>query len=196
QKNDCPITLDRLGVYVLTLRIAPTNTAFSSRGARYVLAIGGGQSELESTNLHLVAKGANDSFSIFEIMSSPNSTELSKPPDPPEPCSLTAPPSYQGSLDHADCAEISGWVWDKSHPLRRLTALLYDGDRVIDSVTANILRLDLKRIPFGDGRYGFRFETPGALKDGRTHRLRVAISGSEFELAQRERVFECPSPDG
>src|SRR5262249_35241011 len=157
QKNDCPITLDRLGVYVLTLRIAPTNTAFSSRGARYVLAIGGGQSELESTNLHLVAKGANESFSIFEIMSPPNSTEPSKPPDPPEPCSLTAPPSYQGSLDHADCAEISGWVWDKSHPLRRLTALLYDGDRVIDSVTANILRLDLKRIPFGDGRYGFRF---------------------------------------
>ncbi len=53
----------------MEVRISPTHPALRALGARYVLAMGDAQADVESSKLPLIYKSPNGSFSIFEIPS-------------------------------------------------------------------------------------------------------------------------------
>ncbi len=87
-----------------------------------------------------------------------------------------------GTLDRADQDAIAGWAWDPAQPDTPLNVDIYDGNTLLATVTADKLRKDLVDSRKGNGCHGFRFSTPAALKDGRSHSIRARISGTKVEL--------------
>jgi hypothetical protein len=63
----------------IDVRISPTHPALKELGARYVLALGDAQAEVESSRLPLLYKSPKGSFSIFEIQS------IDVPKEPEQP---------------------------------------------------------------------------------------------------------------
>jgi len=101
-----------------------------------------------------------------------------------------------GWLDIADCSGISGWAWDASQPSQRLSLDLYDGSvqgSPLATAEASNLRPDLKRLGMGDGAYGFYVATPAALKDGRTHAIVAAVSGTTTQIETGVNTLACPA---
>jgi putative sugar O-methyltransferase len=101
-----------------------------------------------------------------------------------------APPEFRGYID--SCAErrVSGWVWDRLRPRKRLDVEIYSAGARIGSTRAETLREDLARIGIGDGRYGFSFELPPGEFPQET--IAAKVGGSEFWLLDgggRERSF-------
>ena len=89
---------------------------------------------------------------------------------------------FEGSVDRIDHDSIAGWSWDSRHPGVRLSVdVIGDGKR-LGTVFADEFRDDLADAGKGDGRYGFTFQTPMSLMDGRIHLLEVKIAGCEVSL--------------
>jgi hypothetical protein len=102
---------------------------------------------------------------------------------------VAAPPEF-GSLDKVNNTEISGWVWNSKMPDQAFDVAIYDGDRLLDHMTANILREDLLSAKVGTGRYAFRFATPSGLNDGKIHQLRAKVVGTDFELKNSPKTYQ------
>lgn len=68
---------------------------------------------------------------------------------------------YRGYLDSASGGRISGWVWDRLRPQKRLGVEIHSAGTLVGIARADIFREDLLRSNIGDGRYGFCFEIPG-----------------------------------
>jgi hypothetical protein len=66
----------------IDVRISPTHPALKELGARYVLALGDTQAEVESSRLPLIYKSPSGSFSIFEIQSIDVPKESEQPTRP------------------------------------------------------------------------------------------------------------------
>ena len=66
----------------MEVRISPTHPALKAIGARYVLAMGDAQADVESSKLPLIYKSPNGSFSIFEIPSIDVLQESDQPAQP------------------------------------------------------------------------------------------------------------------
>jgi len=101
---------------------------------------------------------------------------------------ITAPDF--GSLDAVNKTEISGWVWNSKAPDQAFDVAIYDGDRLLDHMTANVLREDLLSAKVGTGRYAFRFATPSELNDGKIHQLRAKVVGTDFELKNSPKTYQ------
>jgi hypothetical protein len=67
---------------------------------------------------------------------------------------------------------------------------IYDGDRLLVRMTANVLRQDLQSAKVGTGRYGFWFATPPELNDGKPHQLRAKVVGTDFELKDSPKTYQ------
>lgn len=107
-----------------------------------------------------------------------------------------AAPKQTGWLDVADCSGISGWAWDSSQPSSRLQIDLYDGSihgLPLATVAADNYRRDLQQVGIGDGKYGFFLSTPASLKDGRTHAIIAAVSGTDTAIQTGVNTLSCPS---
>jgi hypothetical protein len=110
--------------------------------------------------------------------------------------SAAAPPEQTAWLDFADCSAISGWAWDSSTPSSRLQIDLYDGSihgQPFATVPAASYRRDLQQAGIGDGAYGFFLSTPASLKDGRTHAIVAAVSGTETAIQTGVNTLSCPA---
>jgi D-alanine transfer protein len=90
--------------------------------------------------------------------------------------------SYLGNHEVTNGVQISGWAWDTTRPDTPIKVDIYDGDQLLASVLADRLRQDLKNGGKGDGKHGFRYRVPESLKDGKTHVIRIKISGTSIEL--------------
>jgi hypothetical protein len=66
----------------MSVQIAPTHPALKALGARYVLAIGDTQAEVESSGLPVVYKSTDGRFSIFEIQRTQDEQGSVRPAQP------------------------------------------------------------------------------------------------------------------
>jgi hypothetical protein len=99
----------------------------------------------------------------------------------------------EGHLDAANAQILAGWAWDPQQPELRLRIDLYDGSTKIQTVSADLLRDDL-RGKKGDARYGFSVPTPAALKDGKPHSIKAMIAGTATQLYGSPKTLPATGP--
>jgi hypothetical protein len=100
--------------------------------------------------------------------------------------------SGRGVLDLADCTNIAGWAWDSQQPDLAVKVDIFDGRVPLVTVLAYSFRQDLLNAGIGNGRHGFNYAPTATLKDGRTHLIRLKISGTETEISGTPIQFMCP----
>jgi hypothetical protein len=120
----------------------------------------------------------------------PDATPGSAPGSTP----TAKPKAYGSNLELLDCQMIAGWAWDASQPNTPIKVDVYDGSTLLGTVVAGIARKDLADAGKGDGRHGFKFPVPPALKDGKPHVIKVTISGTTLQLANSPKNLVCPEP--
>ena len=108
-----------------------------------------------------------------------------------DPAGIAAAHDFEGTLDEAGCERISGWGWNRNQPDEAIHIDLYDGDRLIASVPADLMRQDLFAAGRGDGNHGFTLPTPQVLRDGKPHQLIARFGNSPHELAKGRRTILC-----
>ncbi len=108
-----------------------------------------------------------------------------------------ASPDYDGYHDTASCGVIEGWAWDANRRDCPVNVNIFDGDTLLATIPADRPRVDLERLGMGDGRHGFKYlirrEVSQRFRDGKPHRIRVTIAGSEFALRATPKTINCPS---
>ncbi len=112
-----------------------------------------------------------------------------------QPTATAVTPSGGGSLDRVSCERIEGWAWDHAQPETPIAVDLYDGETLLATVMADRFRQDLVRNKKGDGKHGFVFNTPLALKDGMTHQIHAKIAGRGIELNKSPQELDCPEAE-
>lgn len=105
---------------------------------------------------------------------------------------LTNLDGLNGLHDTADCQAITGWAWDSQRPDTPINVDVYDGATLLATVTAAELRQDMLAFS-GTGNHGFVLATPARIKDGRSHIIRVSISGTNIDLSNTPNVLTCPA---
>jgi hypothetical protein len=100
--------------------------------------------------------------------------------------------AFQGALESASCTEAHGWAWDPMFPTSPTSVeVLVDGVYKA-TIPANIFRQDLVTAGRGDGRHGFSWPIPAALKDGRHHRITVRFAESDpTDLLAGKQTITC-----
>jgi membrane protein involved in D-alanine export len=83
------------------------------------------------------------------------------------------PPAVEAVMERASATEITGWFWETVSKETPKKVDLYIDEHYIDRIDASAFRQDLKDRGFGKGTYGFRFEMPYWVKDGRPHMIEV-----------------------
>ena len=117
-----------------------------------------------------------------------------KPETTPGAAPTAKPKAYGSNLELVDCQMIAGWAWDASQPNTPIKVDVYDGGTLLGTVVAGIARKDLVDANKGDGRHGFKFPVLPALKDGKSHVIKVTISGTTLQLANSPKTLVCPEP--
>jgi hypothetical protein len=87
--------------------------------------------------------------------------------------------AFQGALETADCTRVSGWAWDPMFPSSPVSVDVLADGVFQQTIPAKRFRQDLVTAGRGDGRHGFVWPIPAALRDGRPHRITVRFSGSD-----------------
>lgn len=97
----------------------------------------------------------------------------------------------EGYHDITNCNGIMGWAWNREKPDESVQVEIYDGTTLLTTITASDFRQDLLAAQKGNGRHGFTFAVPPALKDGRPHQIRMKFAGSSRELSNTPREITC-----
>jgi hypothetical protein len=95
-----------------------------------------------------------------------------------------------GWLDGVTAEVIGGWAWDGNKPDSPVEVDIFDGDKKLATVVADVFREDLLKEKIGNGKHGFTYPTPGSLKDGKTHTIRARIAGTDTELTGSPKTFK------
>lgn len=96
-----------------------------------------------------------------------------------------------GTVERADCDEISGWAWDKNKPNAALSVDLFDDTEYLTTIPADEFRQDLADAGYGNGRHAFHIGTPMHFKDGRSHVVHVRVTGTRKNLSTNPVVITC-----
>ena len=100
--------------------------------------------------------------------------------------------NYTGAFERADCEKIFGWVLDEHRRDSAISVDLYDRHEFVMTIVANQFREDLRDAGFGNGRHGFRIQTPSQFKDGQSHELSISITGTKVKIIPTQRIILCP----
>src|SRR6266498_5014790 len=118
-----------------------------------------------------------------------------RPDTPPAPSpARDSAPDYRGIHEGATGERISGWAWDSTRPDTPIHVDIYDGGTLLATVTADTFRQDLLNVRIGNGQHGFVYTPPASLKDGRTHVIRVRISGTDVDLKNTPKSIAPSNP--
>jgi D-alanine transfer protein len=101
-------------------------------------------------------------------------------------------PAYRGFHQRADGEFIAGWAWDAALPNTPIRVDIYDGERLLATVPAEVFRADLRENGIGNGKHAFRYPTPPELKDGQAHSIRVKIAGTDIDLIDTPKALTYP----
>jgi sulfatase maturation enzyme AslB (radical SAM superfamily) len=100
----------------------------------------------------------------------------------------------EGTLDVVVGRTLHGWAWDDSRPDDPVVVDFYDQDTraLLQSVTAGLLRADLREAGKGNGRHGFSVNLPAVRR-----RLAVSarVSGTDFILSRSPLHVEIGDGD-
>jgi len=101
--------------------------------------------------------------------------------------------AYQGVLESSSCTDVRGWAWDPMFPSTPISVDVLADNAYLGTIPANQLRQDLVNSGRGDGRHGFVWPVPAALKNGRPHRITVRYAESELTdlLAGKKQTITC-----
>jgi hypothetical protein len=98
-----------------------------------------------------------------------------------------------GALEVVNADGIFGYAWDSSRPDKAIKVDLFDGDKKLATIVANEFRQDLVDNKIGDGKHAFSYTTiPDRLKDGKTHTIRVRVSGTDHDLTNSPMNLKAP----
>ena len=98
--------------------------------------------------------------------------------------------ALQGTHESSSCTEVRGWAWDPMFPNGQISVdILVDGVYAA-TVPADVLRSDLVGTR-GDGRHGFAWPIPAALKNGKRHKISVRFAESTDLLAGKPAPITC-----
>jgi hypothetical protein len=100
--------------------------------------------------------------------------------------------TFEGSLDKVSAEEIGGWAWDSSQPDVPIKVDIFDGNKKLETVVADIFRGDLVKEKKGNGKHGFSYAPPDSLKDGKSHTIRAKVSGTNQELSSSPMPLKAP----
>jgi hypothetical protein len=107
-------------------------------------------------------------------------TELTAAICDPDPFLLSIyPMAYEGYIDHANCNDIRGWVYDNRCPDTPLEVEILEGERVVARVTAGDYRADLEQALKGNGKHAFAF----AVDQPVASVLRARVAGRRWFIA-------------
>jgi hypothetical protein len=106
----------------------------------------------------------------------------------------SGPANIKSHFELVNNTAISGWVWNSDRPDAPVAVDVYDGNRLLATVAADEFRQDLLDAKIGNGRHGFSFPTPAAVKDGKPHTIRVLVSETKTELGGSPRTFTGSGP--
>ncbi len=102
-----------------------------------------------------------------------------------------AVPRYQGVLQTATCATLSGWAWDQDLPNTPIeVTIVRDGAPAV-TLLADRFRRALANAGKGDGRHGFVLPVDPAWKDGVPNVLRVRFENLGTNLDGSPRLLHC-----
>jgi hypothetical protein len=90
--------------------------------------------------------------------------------------------TLEGHVDGLFEGAVMGWARDTALPDQALELELLDGGAPAGRTVADRLREDLRQAGLHRGLYGYRFDLPVSLLDGRTHSLTVRFAGTETLL--------------
>jgi len=101
--------------------------------------------------------------------------------------------AFQGALETADCTGVRGWAWDPMFPSSPVSVDVLADGVFQQTIPAKRFRQDLVTAGRGDGRHGFVWPIPAALRDGRQHRITVRFSGSDATdlLPGKKQTINC-----
>jgi dolichyl-phosphate-mannose-protein mannosyltransferase len=100
-------------------------------------------------------------------------------------------PVYEGYHDITNCNGIMGWAWDKNQPDQPVKIDIYDGDKLLETVTADNFRQDLVNAGIGNGQHSFTYPVPPGLKDGKPHSIRMKFAGTNIDLIHTPKQITC-----
>lgn len=110
------------------------------------------------------------------------------------PRSYTCGAFYEGALEAADCASITGWVWDANQPNTPLNVDIFIDGGLAATAAASTFRADLQAGGKGNGSHGFSFPTPPSLKDGAAHSVTARVTSTSFTLPGSPQGVTCAAP--
>lgn len=105
--------------------------------------------------------------------------------------SVTCLPVYAGNVDRFDCNYIVGWAADRNRPNLPITVRIYDGERLVTTVTAQVVRADIAAHLGDNGAHGFTIPTPDSLRDGKPHAVRIRYENSDTNLSNGSKSLNC-----
>jgi hypothetical protein len=100
-------------------------------------------------------------------------------------------PPYPGAVDRRDCEAVAGWIIDSKNPKADTKVEVYIDDKLVSTIPAKTLRPDLTK--WSSGLHGFSFKIPASYKDGKPHRFKVKVAGSDYVVPFYQALpdFEC-----
>jgi hypothetical protein len=98
--------------------------------------------------------------------------------------------AQQGKHEASSCTEVRGWAWDPLFPNAPISVEVLVDNVYAATVPANVLRADLVGTR-GDGRHGFAWPIPAALRDGKSHKITVRFAESADLLAGKTKPIKC-----
>ena len=101
-------------------------------------------------------------------------------------------PHHLSEVERADCAVISGWIWDKHKPNAQVNVDLWDDEHYLMTFPANQFRQNLADAGYGNGWHAFSIPSPPLFKDGHSHLIHLRIAGTKRDLTNMPKVIVCP----
>jgi hypothetical protein len=101
-------------------------------------------------------------------------------------------PSFEGTLEVANCATVSGWAWNANRPNRTSYVELQDLGVPIAVLAANAPRPDL--VGKGNGLHGFSLGTPSDYRNGTWKSVIAKFGATSTNLSSSPQAVACNVP--
>ncbi len=99
--------------------------------------------------------------------------------------------ALQGAQESTTCSDVHGWAWDPMFPNSPVSVDVFVDGVYAATVAADQYRADLENGGRGDGRHGFAWTIPDALRNGRKHRVAVRYAGYAEALSGKPKPITC-----
>lgn len=113
---------------------------------------------------------------------------------PGTPKIINCSAALEGSHDGANCDTISGWAWSSLLPTTPINVDVYIDNVLFTTVPANQFRQDLLDAGKGNGFHAFVLATPGFIKDGQPHSIRIRYAGTNIDVTNTPLSVTCAGP--